>query len=157
MVMGSLQPLPLLVDPERDLAVGDVDQVGQAIAVHIAEQHALRVELVRQATGAIVHGHARGPSGHSRGWASNRRGPGGRATMSCRPSPDMSANLTRGSEKLTLGKLRVPGAGRARCAGRPAPVGIVEEALQGLLPERRTSVTPSPVEVDQAAPRGLPD
>ena len=60
MTIGSLQPLPLWLIHSVTLRVVDVDDVGQAIAIHVADQDALGVVAVGEAR-AVPHVNALAP------------------------------------------------------------------------------------------------
>ena len=129
-----------LVDPQRHLAVVDIDDVGEAVAIHIAEQDALRIIAVGEAR-AVAHGDALAPV----------------AMAQVRPVLDVAvvdqddvlqavaghvAHLTRGSEKLTLGN-----SSSARRSTKRVLVPAFRGSLKkhsSRLPERIASVTPSP-------------
>src|SRR5215831_16169912 len=63
--------------------------------------------------------------------------------MSCIWSPDMSAHFTRGSEKLTLGKSLISPRYTQRVSLHPSVESLKKHSNR--VPDRITSVTPSPV------------
>ena len=121
-------PVAAPVDPEVDLAVVDVDDVGEPVAVDIADEDTARV-VVEWEAGRVVHRDAAAPQvpypqfgqySTFRSWTS---------TMSISPSPDMSDHLTRGSEKVTFGKASSACRSTKRVSAPPV-VGGVEVALE---------------------------
>ena len=135
----SVQLVAGPVAPQQDPAAIDVDQVGHAVAVDVAEQQPARVVAVGQ-PGRPSHLRRARRSGRGRGWASTAMLPLRSSTMSCSPSPVMSASRTRGSARSTSGTVPLARAGALHA--RRGSASLNQHSSRE--PERSTSVSPSP-------------
>ena len=100
---GIAPGIAALIDPQDDLTVGNVDDIGKTIAVHIAHQNPFRV-IAEGKAGRTLHVQPFGPLAVALIRPIDSAAVVNHCDVLQAVLLEKSPHLTRGSEKLTFGK-----------------------------------------------------